>query len=83
MSIRASASRVIVTIESDLFKWLDDESYKRQREKSWMVQEALRRWQHRLETERAKRIKAQRDRVLQAACGVISTKGGNHARVSK
>jgi predicted transcriptional regulator len=63
MSIRSSAVRVIVTIDSDVAKWLSDEAWKRDREKSWMIQEALRRWRHRLERERLKRVKARCQRV--------------------
>lgn len=55
MSIRSSASRVIVTIDREVISWLDDESFKRERERSWIVQRALLRWRRSLERERERR----------------------------
>lgn len=55
MGIRASAVRVIVTIDRNVLDWLDDQAYKREREKSWVVQRALLRWRQSLERDKERR----------------------------
>ena len=55
MSIRSSADRIIVTIDREVLRWLDQESSKRERERSWIVQRALLRWQRSLDSERERR----------------------------
>jgi hypothetical protein len=56
MTMRSTACRLIVTLDADLVAWLVEESARRQREKSFMVQEVLARWRRRLEREREKRL---------------------------
>jgi hypothetical protein len=55
MSIRASAQRVIVTMDREVLAWLDEQGFKRERERSWIVQRALLRWQRALDMERDRR----------------------------
>lgn len=46
--LRPGAARIIVTLDQDIIDFVDDESFKRERKRSWMVQEALDRWRKRL-----------------------------------
>ena len=55
MGVRASASRVIVTMDRKVVDWLDEESGKRERERSWLVEKALLRWQRSLECAKERR----------------------------
>lgn len=53
--IRSTAVRVMVTLDRALVAFVDDECFNRERERSWAVDQCLRRWKRRLESERRKR----------------------------
>jgi hypothetical protein len=72
MPVRPSADRIIVTLERDIIAFVDELGFQRERERSWIVEEALRRWRHRLERERQKR-RDNRSHAL-AALGLSSSK---------
>lgn len=55
MTIKASSHRVIVTMDRSVVAWLDEQSFQRERERSWIVEKALRRWQRSLERDRERR----------------------------
>ncbi len=75
MSIRRSAKRIILTLDAELVEWLTVEAYSRDRERSWMVQELVRRYRRRLDRERSKRRQSLRDRVAWVVAKVSGERG--------
>ena len=56
MSVRETATRLMVTCDVDLVEWLKLESGRRDRSLAWLFQESVRQWRNRLERERARKV---------------------------
>lgn len=52
--------------DETLSAWIDAEAAKRDRSRSWMLQEAVRQWRNRLEADRRRRKKSRRNAARNA-----------------
>ncbi len=50
-------TQVLHYLDPEAVEWIDSEAVKRDRSRSWMMEEAIRQWRRRLEREREQRAR--------------------------